>query len=145
MISFHVFGIPAPGGSKKFVGIGKHTGRAIIIDAGGKKTKDWRNAVAWAAKEVSPTELLRCPLEVTMQFTMPRPKSHYHTSKAKLGQLREDAPTWHTSKPDALKLARSTEDACTGILWADDAQTVILTASKVYGEKPGAALVIVQR
>lgn len=141
-ISFEVSGIPAPGGSKRFVGIGKKTGRAIIIDAGGQRTKDWRTAVSWAAKAVGSKELLRCALAADFVFTMPRPKSHYHTSKAKFGLLREDAPVWHTIRPDALKLARSTEDAITGILWADDALIAKESFVKVYGDRPGAKISI---
>lgn len=46
----------------------------------------------------------------------------------------------HTRKPDLDKLVRSVFDACTGILWADDAQVTDLVTSKrtaAIGEVPG--------
>ena len=59
--------------------------------------------------------------------------------------MKGSAPFYHTTKPDALKLARSTEDALTGIVWADDAQTAVLEISKRYadaGEPCGCQIVI---
>lgn len=143
-LTFWVPGRPAPGGSKRFVGIGKKTGRAILIDAAGERNKEWRASVAYCASLLAPAELMRGPLEVAFEFTMPRPKGHFHTSKKRAGELREDAPTHPTSKPDVLKLARSTEDALTSVIWADDAQTVKLTATKQYGDKPGCKITITQ-
>jgi Holliday junction resolvase RusA-like endonuclease len=142
LLSFFVPGLPAPGGSKRFVGMGKKTGRAILIDAAGVRNKNWRTCVACCGHEHAPAELLRGALSVSFAFVMPRPKSHYHTSKKRAGALREDAPTFHTSTPDVLKLSRSTEDALTNVIWADDAQTVRLTATKEYGDKPGCQITI---
>jgi len=50
-ISFFVPGLPAPGGSKRFVGFGKKTGRAILIDAAGQRNKDWKANVGWNAQK----------------------------------------------------------------------------------------------
>ena len=44
-MTFFVPGIPAPGGSKRFVGHSKKTGRAILIDAAGERNKNWRSIV----------------------------------------------------------------------------------------------------
>lgn len=139
-IGFFVAGIPAPGGSKRAFAIkkgGVYTGRTVVFDDAGKRNKDWRQSVVVFANEVRPVELLRGPLRVNFNFVMPRPKYHFHTSKAKLGQLREDAPSYHTSKPDMTKLMRSTEDALTGIIWADDGQIVEGMQTKFYGDRPG--------
>ena len=130
-LSFFVPGIPAPGGSKRFVGFGKKTHRAILIDAAGEKNKNWRSSVAQcgnAARMVSQLALLSVPLEVEFIFAMPRPKGHY-TPK---GVLRASAPVHHTTRPDVLKLSRSTEDALTGVIWLDDSQTVTLHATKRF-------------
>ena len=137
MIHFEVDAIPAPGGSKKFVGLSKRTGRAVIVDMGGKKTKDWRTAVAWAAKQAHGGQPLTGPLSVQITFHMLRPKYHWR----KNGELKPDAPTFHTVRPDALKLARSTEDAMTGIIYADDSQTVRLEISKRYADGPCGATI----
>lgn len=140
-VAFHVPGIPAPGGSKKFVGIGKKTGRAIIIDDAGKRNKDWRAAVAWAGKAaMQGRALLAGPLQVRFEFVMPRPKGHFGAKG-----LKPSAPAWPTVKPDALKLTRSSEDALTGIVWVDDAQIVKETIEKRYaapGEASGAVITV---
>ena len=137
MISFFVPGIPAPGGSKRAFAIkkgGVFTGRVAIVDDAGQRNKDWRQACVVVANDHRPQELFRGALRVDFAFTMPRPKYHFHTSKAREGQLREDAPTYHTSKPDRTKLMRSTEDALKGIIWADDSQIVAGEPTKTYGE-----------
>lgn len=141
-LSFFVPGIPAPGGSKRFVGHSKRTGRAILIDAAGERNKNWRAAVAHCASLIAPSELYRGALRVDFRFVMPRPKAHYHTSKKRAGLLREDAPHWHTVKPDRTKLVRSTEDALTGVLWVDDTLIVAGETTKTYGDKPGCSIVL---
>ncbi len=142
--SFSVFvpGIPAPGGSKRFVGIGKKTGRAILIDAGGQRNKSWRTAVAAFAHECAPAALFSGALMACFEFTMPRPKYHFRETKKDGRRLRDNAPQYHVSKPDTTKLVRSTEDALTGILWTDDSIIAIQTASKTYGEKPGCKITL---
>lgn len=142
IIRFFVQGIPAPGGSKRFVGMSKRTGRAILIDAGGAKNKNWKRTVAHIGKDAwGNRPLLTQALSLQVIFTMPRPKCHYRTGK-NAHLLREDAPQRPTTKPDTTKLLRSTEDALTGILWADDAQIVEQHASKRYGDTAGAVIIL---
>lgn len=144
-ISFFVPGIPAPGGSKRAFAIkkgGVYTGRTVIFDDAGQRNKDWRQACVVMAQEKRPAEPFRCALRVDFKFVMPRIKAHFHTSKAKAGQIREDAPVFHTSKPDRTKLTRSTEDALKGIMWADDSQIVQGETVKVYGAQPGCHVTI---
>jgi Holliday junction resolvase RusA-like endonuclease len=135
MIQFFAPGIPRPGGSKTYKGRSK-AGRAILVDAS-KYGKDWRAMVALACADAS-RAALEGPLSMDVTFIMPRPKSHYRAN----GALKDSAPVYHTSKPDATKLMRSTEDALTGIAWRDDAQVVRQTVVKMYGERPGAEVVI---
>ena len=140
-LSFHVPGIPAPGGSKRFVGFGKKTGRAILIDDAGERNKNWRTSVAQCGNQARGTEpMFEGPLQVRMVFCMPRPKGHFGAKG-----LKPSAPIAPTTKPDVLKLARSTEDALTGIVWLDDAQTVILNLEKSFvssGEASGCDITI---
>ncbi len=133
-IIFFVPGIPAPGGSKRFVGFGKKTGRAILIDAAGERNKNWRSIVGLVASaEMREKAVLSFngPLRVRFDFIMPRRKGDFNSK----GDVKLSAPFYHTTKPDVLKLARSTEDALTGIVWNDDAQTAILEVSKRYADK----------
>jgi Holliday junction resolvase RusA-like endonuclease len=116
-------------------------GRAIIADACAK-SKDWRAVVAYGAREaMNGQPLTDEALCVQMTFHIVRPKSHYRTGKNS-HLLKDDAPKFPTSKPDVLKLARSTEDAMTGIVWKDDSATVTLTLKKRYAESPGVTIFI---
>jgi hypothetical protein len=75
-------------------------------------------------------------IAVEVVFKMPRPQSHL----GRAGNPLPSAPAFHTTRPDATKLWRSTEDALTGIMWSDDAQIVLQTIQKRYadtGEHPG--------
>lgn len=142
-LQFFVEGVPAPGGSKTVFPIYKKgSDRPVMVKRGekwwplfnitddaGERNKEWRKAVGFAAKEK-----MRGNRPVTgavlghFIFHMKRPKAHFRSN----GTLRPDAPLHHIQKPDALKLARSTEDAMTGIVYADDAQTITISASKIW-------------
>lgn len=136
MIEFTVYGTPQPAGSK--VGGLRKDGRVFVRDAA-KKSRPWKEDVARAAAlamarvmsadEVRKEPLFDGALAVEMIFYTPRPKGHY----GKRG-LRPSAPERPTTRPDVLKLARAVEDACTGVVWRDDAQIVAETLAKVYGE-----------
>ena len=133
-ISFFIPGIPAPGGSKRgFIYRGRDGRQHVAMtDAAGQRNKNWRATCATVAAEaMAGKPMLEGPLLVIFSFVMPRPKAHFRTGK-RAGELRDNPPLWHRSKPDALKLARSTEDALTGIVWRDDSQTASLSIEKRY-------------
>jgi len=138
-VCFKVVGVPQPGGSKRAF-LHKHTGKIVMIDTC-KKNKTWReNVVLAACQNRTQTDMMmKGPLRLTIEFRLPRPKSHFRTGK-NAGELRPDAPTWHTKRPDCTKLIRSTEDALTGVLWLDDSQICEQVAQKVFHEKPGALI-----
>lgn len=147
-LRFFVPGIPAPGGSKNAFALkkgGVYTGRVAVVDAGGQKTKDWRSAVKEfainAVKQHSHEAFMPFAgqIEVELTFRMPRPKSHFRSNGL---ELKPGSPRAHVFKPDVLKLARSTEDAMTGICYVDDAQIVKEIIEKVYSDQPGAWIVI---
>lgn len=108
-----VRGMPAPQGSKKFVGTTK-SGRGLLVESS-KKVKPWRqDVVAAAIEEMAGAAPLDGPLVVRMVFTMPKP-----------GSAPKRRRTWPDKKPDVSKLARSTEDALTtACVIADDARIV---------------------
>lgn len=141
-ITFFVPGIAKPAGSKRAFYIPKLK-RAVITDACAK-SRDWKGDVKHAAHramfEMSP---LTGPVSLTVEFRMPRPKSHYGTGK-NASQLKPNAPTWHTSKPDATKLLRCIEDAMTGIVWTDDAIIARQKVFKVYGSQIGARVTVTE-
>jgi Holliday junction resolvase RusA-like endonuclease len=127
---FWVPGIPAPGGSKRAFVV---AGKARITDDA-KGNRDWKTKVAQVAHEAHEGPLLMGPLRVRFEFYVLRPKGHWGARG-----LRPSAPLHPTTKPDVLKLARSTEDALTGVLWGDDSQTVTLELEKRYSPSQGAA------
>lgn len=138
MIRISLLGSPAPQGSKKFVGTTK-TGRGLMVESS-KKVKPWRQDVKSAAEiAMAGREPLDGPLVAVMTFTLPKPASAPKTRR-----------TWPCRKPDASKLARSTEDALTDAgVWTDDARVVTLVARKVYPnegrnalQSPGAVIEI---
>lgn len=155
---FFVPGSPAPGGSKTAFVARRGDGSIVMrpgtnqpvvnmSDAGGKANKEWRKAVAaygrvaMAGRKPEPG-----PCKVEFIFFLARPKSTHFRSGKFSDQLREDAPVYHTKAPDALKYARSTEDALTGIVWNDDSQTVRLCAEKRWcnaDDKPGCSIRVV--
>lgn len=137
LVAFTVAGIPAPAGSKRAF-VPKGWSRAIITDAN-PKASDWKRTVKAVAREVYQGSPVRAPLEVTFRFISTRPKAHYRSGK-NAHLLKADAPQFPAGKPDTTKLIRGTEDALTGILWVDDAQIVRQTASKDWGDAPGAVI-----
>jgi Holliday junction resolvase RusA-like endonuclease len=138
IVSFFVRGEPAPGGSKNaFVPTNKQTGEPFrgpggriivnVVDAGGERTKEWRKRVAWEGKAHFRGSPVNLPLQVALTFYLRRPKAHFT-----LNGLRPDAPEFHMQTPDVIKLARSTEDALTGIAWLDDCTSIQVTPKKFW-------------
>lgn len=132
LAKFFVVGTPRPAGSKSAYPYrcGK-TGkmRVRVVDASGKRGKEWRDAVAWAAKRAYFGKPVEGAVVISFAFFMPRPKSHYGTGK-NAGILKPKAPRQHIIRPDTSKLLRAVEDALTGIIWKDDAQIVRLIIDK---------------
>lgn len=133
-IDFFVPGLPRPGGSKRAF-INPKTKRPIVTEDN-SRSKDWRASVAQVASAAMERPL-EGALAITFVFCMPRPRGHY----GKRGLL-PSAPAHPTTRPDVLKLARSTEDALTGIAYRDDAQIVHETLIKAYGDPIGCRVAI---
>ncbi|HUW30906.1 MAG TPA: RusA family crossover junction endodeoxyribonuclease [Planctomycetota bacterium] len=139
-VSFFVPGIPRPGGSKKGI-YNPKSNSVMLLKAGGQNEVNWRNAVSGAAlKAMGDRPPMQGPVRLDITFYMPRPKYHYYKTKARNGELRDDAPGWHTKTPDRGKLLRSTEDAMTGIVYRDDAQVCAGELFKLYGDRLGALI-----
>jgi len=120
MVTFTVWGMPAPQGSKKFVGTTK-TGRGIMVESSAK-VKPWRQDVSAMAEEVMRNRpLMTGAISMQIVFLLPRPAS-----------ISVKKRPYPSVKPDLSKLVRSTEDALTGKVWRDDAQVVVLNVCKRY-------------
>lgn len=134
-VSFRVEAPPAPQGSvSAFVVTPKGGGRPRAVITQGKRGSPgrraldaWRTAVAAAAAEAGPATPFAGPVRVHLLFRLARP-----TSKPRWRWL-----PWE--RPDVDKLARSTLDALTGVVYDDDARVVDLHVRKRYalpGDEP---------
>lgn len=140
IVRFTVLGVPAPQGSKTRTRWGMREANP--------NTKPWRQAVAAEAMTTRTAfhdgahlPFPSGPLAVHADLLFPRPKSHYGTGR-NASRLKETAPDWHTSPPDADKLARALGDAMTGIVFRDDSQVACWTICKHYGEPARAEITV---
>jgi Holliday junction resolvase RusA-like endonuclease len=133
VIRFEVQGQPAPQGSKRHVGNGRmvEQSKAVI---------PWRQdvkAAAQAAMGWGQQPPLQGPVALAVTFALPKPASAPKRKR-----------TWPARRPDLDKLLRSTLDALTGVVFADDGQVVSVQAAKAYVNEgthlvtPGAVLMI---
>jgi Holliday junction resolvase RusA-like endonuclease len=147
-VSFFAVGLPSPAGSKNAVPIYKgkgserhFTGRVAVFDAGGQRSKDFRQSVvqaAFTAMQKAGLKPFTAPLRTSFLFWMPRPANHHRANKRQ-NELRPDAPHWHTNTPDVLKMSRLVEDAMSGIVYVDDKLIAESRLQKIYvgGEEHG--------
>ncbi len=124
MISFTVFGVPQPQGSKTPY-VMKGGTRAGMFDSN-KKTIPWRQEVsrtALAAMNEDRAALIPRPLAVLLEasFYFEKPKS---VKKAVL---------YKTAKPDLDKLLRAIGDGLTEICYEDDSQIAQCVVTKLFG------------
>lgn len=109
------------------------TGRTVPIIAvrdDCERSRSWKDTVAAFAAQAQATMVeVGVPIVAVFEFVMPRPKGHFRKDGSIHPRFEHAMPL---VKPDALKLARSTEDALTGVLWRDDAQVVATVPIKRY-------------
>lgn len=117
-------------------------GRPVVIASGSAANKRalaaWTKAIrervgAALGDPASPLHVER-PLELGLLFKLVRPKSHWGTGRNS-NKLKPAAPLHPMVKPDIDKLARSTLDALTGLLYDDDARIAVLTMVKQWVEQ----------
>jgi Holliday junction resolvase RusA-like endonuclease len=133
-----VRGMPAPQGSKKFLGTfaGKDGRQHAKLAESSKKVKPWRQdvmaagvearenmvALAWRGNQAAMPAPIDAPVRMVITFTLPKPASAPKRRR-----------TFPMRTPDLSKLVRSTEDALTDAgIWADDARVIECSAAKVY-------------
>ena len=143
LVTFRVYAIPRPQGSKR------HVGRGIMVEAS-RHVGQWRNDVMSAAQQAYQGPPLTCDIDLELWFWFPRSKSHYGTGK-NADRLKPSAPEKPSNRTfgDLSKLIRSTEDAISASsgypVIADDSLVTDLTCKKRYathGCPPGALVTI---
>lgn len=109
--------------------------RVIIYDP--KTAEPWRKAVAYAVRECVEFPYEE-PLDLTLTFYFPRPKSHYGTGKNS-GRIKGSAPKHHAQKIDIDNAIKSTLDAMNMVLYLDDKQVTRVIAQKLWAPRPDQA------
>ena len=86
-------------------------------------TKTWVSNIPWEG-----------PLRIDLTFYFPRPKAHFRSN----GELKPNAPRWHTTKPDRDNSDKAVLDALTNLgIWGDDKQVCDGRIQKLYANAPG--------
>lgn len=138
-LTFTVFGVPAPAGSKK--GFYNPKANRVIITDDSKRSRPWKAQVSDAAAgAMGERGLLDGALLLEVAFFRPRPKGHYKASGG-LSAVGRRQP-YPVSKPDLTKLVRALEDALRSIVWRDDALVVVQRTMKVWGEPARATVTV---
>ena len=114
-----------PRSGREFAKYGQETvmHRNLVVDL---LRREWRARTPLAG-----------PVAVRCEFRFVRPKSHFGTGR-NAGVLKDWAPRYMTSAPDADKLARLVNDALTiaGVV-EDDALVAVFRGEKVYAPAAG--------
>lgn len=130
MIRVNVLGEPRPKGSFR-AGVSTH-GKAFLKESGGERLATWREQLSASFQVVA--ERLDGPLEGPVavfchfRFTPPKKRTW----------------AWPVAKRrnDVDKLCRTVLDHLSGVLIEDDAQVVLLVATKTFDQIPGARIVV---
>ena len=120
---------------------GRHAG---VYDPG--TADDFKAAIHIAAKRAFAVTYARPvftgPVRVDCEFIFPRPKSHFNSK----GQIKANAPVWHTQKPDRDNLDKAVLDTLTKVqAWTDDSQVctgMLLKRWTALGEASGVQITI---
>lgn len=120
-------GVPASKGSYRI--LHSKSGGGFLIPAD-KREKAWRQQIVEYVKKTGTRPYPpQTPVNVTLTFHLPRPKTVHRT--------------YPSVKPDLDKLIRCVLDAITDSgLWADDGCVVELNARKIYDTNIGVDILI---
>lgn len=118
-IEFAVFGVPIP--------LQRHrVSRGVIFNPSRKEQ------LAFSASSRRYIEKpFDGPVEATLLFYFPRPKSHYGTGRNK-DILKDNSPIWFTKRKDLDNLIKFVLDSLNGQAYFDDSQIVSIHAYKFY-------------
>jgi crossover junction endodeoxyribonuclease RusA len=130
MIELFVQGSPRPQSRPRVAIRGR---RAMAYNADSKDMVAWKQALDSALSEI-PERGIDGSVEVTLHFSLPRPKSHYRTGKFS-HLLKDSAPEDHQSRCDLDNAIKVVLDRITRSgIWIDDCQVISLTSSKRWSD-----------
>jgi Holliday junction resolvase RusA-like endonuclease len=94
---------------------------------------------AWEASENNIPRPFQGPVCVHLTFYFPRPKVHFRAN----GELKPNAPRWHTTKPDRDNADKAVLDALTNLgIRGDDKQVCDGRIRKLYSSRMGCEIEI---
>jgi len=128
-ITFTVHGEPKA--QKRHRDSTSKTGQKIKYDPSSADKTDFK----WMVIQSRPQEPFNQPIRLEVVFYFSRPKSHFG-SGANSHRIKESAPLWHTSKPDADNCIKFIKDALNKIFWRDDSLICDVTIKKFYNSQP---------
>jgi len=104
---------------------------------GGKYDPSAGDKLAWLAliAHHKPDAPFDEPIAISINFYMPRPKSHYYYGK-RSDVLREGVPNFHTNTPDLDNLLKFICDSMNKVFYKDDSCISGFYAWKLYSDNP---------
>lgn len=133
-VAFEVPGKPTAKGRPRFARRGQFV--ATYSDA---KTASYEALVGWYAMQaMAGRNKFEGALKAEIVITLPIPQS-WSKKKRAAAFLGEILPT---GKPDLDNFLKAAVDGMNGIVYADDAQICMISASKNYGETQGMHIAI---
>jgi len=127
-IEFIVLGVPKAQARHRHTSAGKFV---RTYDPTATEKQDF----AVVVQQYAPPTPFTGPISVSWTAYFPRPKSHYRTGKY-AGQLKDNAPVWHITRPDRDNVDKFILDALSGIFWKNDSQVCDGPLSKRYSVRP---------
>ena len=112
---------------------------AGVYDPG--TANDWKTTVKAACLASWDGRQIMGPTKVCIAVSFDRPKKHYKGST-----LRQEAPSYHITKPDAENCSKAILDALTDLgVWKDDSQVCDVRTVKQYAvAETGAQITITE-
>lgn len=130
MINEFVKGIPKPQPRPRACA---RNGKAFIYNAETPAMRDWKYCIDEAMSRHGHKKL-EGAFAVSLEFFMPRPRSHYRTGRFS-HVLKDDAPMEHLVKGDVDNLTKTVLDQMTkSKYWKDDSQVVQLKVTKQWDD-----------
>lgn len=142
MIQFAVPGQPVAKGRPRFRIVRPKDGAEFVNTYSPPETVAYEARVSRfataAMKAAGITSPSPWPIELMIELRMQIPESWTKKKRlaASIGTVRA------TKKPDADNVLKGIKDAMNGIVWADDAQVVLLTVRKLYHAEPAVIVAV---
>jgi Holliday junction resolvase RusA-like endonuclease len=135
-IHFQVEGDPKGKGRPRFSRVGSFT--KVYTD---KQTLTYESLIATFAKQaMGGTEPLKTPVSVFLYVRLPIPQS-YPKKRREACLNGSEKPC---KKPDIDNIAKTYLDAMNGVIFVDDTQVIDLHVKKLYAEKAGVDVMVME-